>query len=88
MTENSTDVLSSISQSRDLEDIAEFWDNHSLADYWDETHEVEFTVRVMPRHRITLDPDVYNQLAQAARLRGISAETLANIWLMQSLKTG
>lgn len=33
--------ISSISRSRTLDEIAEFWDTHSLADYDDQTYEVK-----------------------------------------------
>jgi len=33
--------VSSISHSRTLDEMAEFWDTHSLADYDEQTHEVE-----------------------------------------------
>ena len=37
------DRVSSISQSRTLEEMAEFWDTHSLADFEDQTYEVDMT---------------------------------------------
>jgi len=77
---------SSISQARSLEEIAEFWDTHSLADYWDQTREVEFEVRAQHRRRVTLDPDVYAQVEDQARARGILPETLVNLWLAERLQ--
>jgi hypothetical protein len=67
-------------------EIAEFWDTHSLADYWDETHEVEFEVRAQRRRRVTLDPEIYEQLEAQARTRGLQPETLANLWLAERLQ--
>lgn len=67
------------------ERIAEFWDTHTLADYWDQTHEVEFEVRAKRRRRITLDPEVYAELEAQARTRGLSPETLVNLWLAERL---
>ena len=40
-------------------------------------------VRAQRRRRITLDPEVWEQVASQARIRGISPETLANLWLME-----
>lgn len=85
MSENSEAQQTSISKAHTLEEIAEFWDTHSLADYWDETHEVEFEVRAERRHRITLDPDVYIQLENQARVRGLQPETLVNLWVAERL---
>lgn len=38
------------------------------------------------RHRITLDPDVYTQIEAQAQQRGISPETLINLWLLERLQ--
>jgi len=86
MSENKDTQVTSISQARTLEEIAEFWDTHSLADYWDQTHEVEFEVRAKRRRRITLDPDVYEKVAAQARTRGLSPETLINLWVSERLQ--
>ncbi len=44
------DDTSSISQSRTLEEMADFWDSHSLADFEDQTYEVEMTFDPRPRN--------------------------------------
>ncbi|MGQ9627083.1 MAG: CopG family antitoxin [Anaerolineae bacterium] len=82
----SDDRVTSISQARTLEEIAEFWDTHSLADYWDQTREVEFELRAKRRRRVTLDPDVYAQVAAQAHARGLLPETLVNLWLAERLQ--
>jgi hypothetical protein len=66
-----------------IEAAADFWDTHSLADYWDQLREVEIKVEARRRHRITLAPEVWEQVAHQARIRGVSPETLANLWLME-----
>ena len=78
--------VSSISQSRTLEEMAEFWDTHDAADFDDRTHEVvmEFDLRTR-RHYIAIDPDVLNRLRDIAVTRGLSAESLANLWLQEHL---
>jgi hypothetical protein len=76
----------SISQAHTLEEIADFWDTHSLDDYWEQTHEVAFEVKAKRRRRITLDPDVYAQVETQAHARGISPETLVNLWLADRLR--
>lgn len=86
MDENKESQLTTLSKARTPEEIAEFWDTHSLADHWDETEEVEFEVRAMPRHRITIDPDVYARLETQAKVRGILPETLVNLWLVERLQ--
>ena len=87
MKENNEEVpRTSISKASTTEEIAEFWDTHSLADYWDETREVEFEVRAQRRRRVTLDPEIYEQLEAQARTRGLLPETLANLWLAERLQ--
>ena len=86
MDEDKRAQLSSISQADSLEEIADFWDTHSLDEYWDQTQEVEFEVRAARRRRVTLDPDVYAQIQDRARVRGILPETLVNLWLSEKLR--
>ena len=86
MVRNSKSQKSSISKARTLEEIADFWDSHSLDEYWDETHEVDFEVRAERRRRITLDPDIYARIEAQAHTRGVSAETLVNLWLAERLQ--
>lgn len=87
MSENEDIQLTSISKARTLEEIAEFWDTHSTADYWDQTYEVEFEVRAPRRRRVTVDPEIYEQIEKQARVRGLLPETLINLWLVERLKT-
>ena len=80
--------VTSISGAKSIEEIAEFWDTHSLADYWDATRQVSFTVRATRRRRITIDPAAYSEIEVVARQRGISAETLVNLWIAEHLGKG
>lgn len=77
---------SSISGARTPEAIGEFWDTHSLDDS-PVVREVEFAINARRGHRITLDPDLYEQVESAARVRGVSPETLTNRWLTERLLT-
>ena len=78
--------VSSISQARTLEEMADFWDTHSLADYWDQTHEVEFEVRAKRRRWVVVDPEVFAQIETQAHTRGVLPETLINLWLVERLQ--
>lgn len=86
MNENKDKKLTGISKASTVEEIAEFWDSHSLADYWDQTREVEFEIRAKHRRRITLDPEIYTRVETQARVRGISPETLINLWVVERLQ--
>jgi len=50
--------------------------------------EVEFEVRAKQRRRITLDPEIYARVEVQARTRGISPETLINLWVVERLQVG
>jgi len=85
MNESDESVSTSISRAETIEGIADFWDTHSLDDYWDQTEEVQFDVRARQRRRITLDPDLYAQIEDRARRRGVRPETLVNLWLAERI---
>lgn len=76
----------SISQARTLAEMAEFWDTHDAADFDDRTYEVEmeFDLQVR-RHYIAIDPDLLARLRSITAARGLSTESLANLWLQERL---
>jgi hypothetical protein len=80
------DSLTSISKARTLREIGDFWDSHDATDFEGETHPVEFDVDVQTRrHYVAVDPDLLERLRQEARARGVSAESLINLWLQEHL---
>lgn len=85
MSENSETQLSSISRADSYEAIGEFWDTHSSADYWDQGYDVEFEISVPHRHLVSIEVDLFGRLAEVARHRGVSSETLVNLWIAERL---
>ena len=82
----SDDSISSISKSRSIQEMAEFWDTHDATDFEDQTQPVEFEFDLRSRrHYIAIDPDVLARLRDAASARGLSAESLANLWLQERM---
>jgi hypothetical protein len=78
--------VSSISHSRTLEEMADFWDTHSLADYDDQTYEVEMTFDPSARRAVVnIEPELMNDLRRVAHERKVSTQTLVNLWLRQHL---
>jgi hypothetical protein len=75
-----------VSNAATLTEIGDFWDAHSLSDHWEQTREVQFQVNVQQRRRITLDPEIYTGIESEARERGVTPETLANLWLLDHLR--
>lgn len=85
MSENSETRLSCISKADSYEAIGEFWDTHSSADYWDQGYDVELKVGIPRRRRINIEADLFARIAEEARRRGISPETLVNLWMAERL---
>ncbi len=80
----SEDKVSSISHSRTLDEMADFWDTHSLADYDEQTVEVEMTFDTATRRSIVkIEPELMADISRVARERKISTQTLINVWLRQ-----
>ena len=75
-----------ISKLRSYEELGEFWDTHSLADYWDMTKEVHFDVDIKGHTKlVAIDDKISQKISNIARRRGISPETLINLWLQEKL---
>lgn len=72
-----------------LGDVAEFWDTHSTADYDDLTHKVHFDVKLRKgagkTQAVALVPELSETLQALAHARGISLETLVNVWLTEKV---
>ncbi|MCL4871340.1 MAG: BrnA antitoxin family protein [Anaerolineae bacterium] len=72
-----------------VEEMAEFWDTHDSADYEDYMGSEDVAVEVnIPKpltHRIAIEETLMHQLQSTARKRGISAETLVNLWLQEKI---
>jgi len=78
--------VSSLSKSKSIEEMAEFWDTHSLADYEEEIYEVDITFDPSARQTlIHVDPDLFEDLRCIAKERRISTQTLVNLWLSQQV---
>jgi len=60
---------------------------HDLADYWDQTESVEFEVDI--QSEITyyaIDNELSAKIQAIAKRRGISPDTLLNLWLQEKLQ--
>ena len=66
-----------------IEAAADFWDTHSLADYWDQTSEVKDVKIDLVRRHFRVDAKLARKISRQAKQRGISAETLVNLWLQE-----
>lgn len=70
-----------------IEQAADFWESHDLTEYSDVLEEVDFQVDMQRRrHLVALDPELAEKLAVEAHKRGLSTETLINLWLRDKLE--
>ena len=77
---------SSISKAKSYQEIGEFWDSHDLGEFWDETEEVEFKVDLpSDGFYYAVETSLSSKLQTIAEKRGISAETLVNLWLQEKV---
>ena len=80
------DVKSSVSKGESYHEFGEYWDTHDLSEVWDQTQPVDF---VMSGHKNTTYYPVESLLSEKlhtlARQRGVSAETLLNLWLQEKI---
>jgi len=78
---------SSLSKAKSYKEIGDFWDTHDLSDFWDKTKQAEFDVDI--ESEITyypLDKTLSEQIQAIALRRGVSADTLINLWLQEKLQ--
>jgi len=66
-----------------LEEASEFWDTHDAGDYEEYLRPVDEALKVpheLPQ-AVLLEHSLSERLKKAAREKGISLETLVNLWL-------
>ena len=67
-----------------VEEASEYWDAHSVADHPSRGIEIEYS----PEERSTLvaiENDLLSRLSRSAKKKGVSVETLVNLWLQEKL---
>ena len=72
---------SSVSKADAIEKLGEFWDAHDFTEYDTEAPDVDFKVVCA----VPVEVELFSQVEQQAHLRGVSVETLVNMWLQQKL---
>lgn len=76
----------SLSRSRSIDELAEYWDTHGLADVWNQTREVKAGIRLARRRYIVaIESDVIRNLRRLARRRRVSCGLLINRLLRERL---
>lgn len=78
---------SSISKVRSYREVGEFWDTHDLAEHWGQTQPVEFELDLQSEVTYCpLDITLATRVRSIAKQRGVSTETLLNLWVQEKLQ--
>ncbi len=78
---------SSISKASSYQEMGEFWDTHDTTDYEDQTYEVEFEVDLQSEKTyLPLEKGLSTRMRALAKQRGVSPETLLNLWVQEKLQ--
>lgn len=72
---------SSISNASSLEEMGSFWETHDFTEYDTDAPDAEFTIA----RSVHIEAELFAALEQQAQQRGVSLETLVNLWLQQKL---
>lgn len=77
---------SSISKAQSYKAIGEFWDTHELSEHWDETERIEFEVDIQSEAiYFPVETTLSDKLRMIAEHRGVSPETLLNLWVQEKV---
>lgn len=78
---------SSISKAQSYTDMGEFWDAHDLSELWEQTQPAEFQVELQSEVAYyPLDVTLAAKVHSIAKQRGVSPETLLNLWIQEKLQ--
>ena len=76
----------SISKAASYKEIGGFGDSHDLTAYRDQTETVEFEVDIQSEiPNYSLDRELSESIRTIAKKRGVSANTLLNLWVQEKL---
>lgn len=76
----------SISRAKSYVETGEFWDSHDLDEVWDRTKPVDIEVDLRSeKFFFSVESELANRIQAVARSRGVSSETLVNLWLQEKL---
>ncbi len=73
--------LSSISSTDSLEKMGEFWDTHDFVELDTDAPDLKFEVICA----VPVEIDLFAEIQKQAHQRGVSVETLVNLWLQQKI---
>ena len=82
MAENKT----SISEAESYRQTGEFWDARDLGEVWEQTEAAKFDVDLQSDvFYYAVETSLSSKLHRIAEKKGVSAETLVNLWLLEKV---
>ncbi|MFO7985021.1 MAG: CopG family antitoxin [Desulfatiglandaceae bacterium] len=67
-------------------ELGDYWGDKDLGDIWEETEPAQFDVEIQSERRYyPVELDLSERIAETARRRGVSSETLVNVWLREKI---
>ncbi|ETX09283.1 MAG: hypothetical protein ETSY2_00430 [Candidatus Entotheonella gemina] len=76
---------SSVSNAETYQAIGAFWDEHDATEFGEQA-DVEFEVNIQSQRRYyPIDSQLSSKVKQVAQERGISEETLLNLWIQEKI---
>jgi len=77
---------SALSKARSYKEIGEYWDVHDLSESWGKTRPVRFGVEIESEVTyVAIDRELSEKIRTMATRRGVSADTLVNLWIQEKL---
>lgn len=77
---------SSISKAKSYGEIGDYWYTHDAGEIWDETEEASFAVDLKSDvFYYAVETSLSSKLRRIAETKGVSAETLVNLWLQEKI---
>lgn len=74
----------SISGARPYVEAGEYWDSHDLGEVWERPEEVEIDVDLRSeKFYYPVEKELSDRITALAHARGVSPETLVNLWLQE-----
>ena len=78
---------SSLSRAESYKEIAEFWDTHDLSNFCEKTRDAHFNVQIAAEVTYyAIEKNLSEQLQSLALKRGVTADTLINLWIQEKLQ--
>ena len=75
-------------QFQNVDEASEFWDTHDAGDYEEYLRPIHESIEIVEElpQAVLLEPSLLQKLKTVAEKKGVSLETLVNLWLDEKLE--